>query len=429
RHSTTQTRQSHSGKEVRIIAGDGCSFKVLFGRVEWNGAQIATNTIYSIAQNMWVSLYAVDDCEMDVTNPSHYYIGSNSVVEEYYNLHTKINENRNSIKEIQGETAQNILITGSVRSGKGTFAMHLVNYAVREGYTPLVVDLNLKTNLITVPGCIGCSVVSSPITPNTLLDCNTEQPIVFCCGTTNAEEKYALFSHYAKVMSQLCAEKQKSHVGIAKSGTIVRCPFLTTEGLKEVVDCYNIDLIYVMDNEQLYNDIHTTQFSHPVGSFIVHKPAGVPLCTNYDAFVRRMQHRIVNNYMCGCCPEKPLCPRSNVILDDTYKLILIKSFKHENSGYLPIGQTQVQNPFDVEDVEINSDMKNNVLAVLNCDSMEDVLKNTTTVLGFVIFEDFIVLPGETGIEKKTIIRSPNPLEGLPSHFMCATGMKLEQDID
>ncbi|KAL7714377.1 ATP/GTP-binding protein [Entamoeba marina] len=424
---TLTTYSLDVGKELRILTTDACEIKVTEGEVEWNGAQLANNSIYHILPNTWLSLYAVYNSQIEVVGSAQTYIGTSSVVEEYHDLHVKMSRNRLETKSLN-EPAQVILVTGPIRSGKGSFALHLVNYAVRDGYTPLFVDLSLSTNLITVPGCVACTVASSTYSPSSQFDFNFNQPLVFCCGTTKYTEKQSLYAHYTKLISQYAMEKFESNTSVKQSGVIIRCPFTSLESLQEVIERFKVDIVYVLDSEHLYNTIATTTFTRSIGTTLVPKPSGIPLCTDYVGFVKRLEHRLVNNYFCGCNPETRLCPRSGFELGNEYKFVTIKAFKEITSGILPIGETQVRNPFDVEVVEVSANMKNEVYAILNCDEVSDVLKDVTNVLGFVIVED--VTP--TVIDEKFAIvpkvRVPNPDISLPNLVLMQTGMKVEHEI-
>lgn len=56
-----------------------------------------------------------------------------------------------------------MLVTGSLHSGKKTMCKVLVNYAVKLGWQPTYVDLDLKSDEFTPPGSISASVVSQPM--------------------------------------------------------------------------------------------------------------------------------------------------------------------------------------------------------------------------------------------------------------------------
>ncbi|BFU19970.1 ATP/GTP-binding protein, putative [Entamoeba histolytica HM-1:IMSS-B] len=426
--STNDIKTVHvnKGKELRIITGENFTFKILKGQMEWNGCELSNGTAQSIQQNTWLSFYAIEESDVEIVNSKSCYIGIKSVVEEYYSIFNNLNDNRSHFAE--DEPAQIILVTGPARSGKTTFALHQLNYQVQYGYNPLFVDLSLSTNIITLPGCIGCTVVSNTFSPTTQLDYNFNQPLVYCCGTTKIEDKNPLYYHYIELLAANCLTKMNSDQSVKKSGMIIRCPFISMEVIKKVVNSFKVDLVYVMDSEQLLNEIESSQFDHCVTSSFVNKPAGIPLCIEYNSFIRRLQHRAVNNYFYGCSPESPLCPRSSVLLSSSAKVVTIKSLNNENAGFLPIGQPASQKPY-VEEKDRQDMKKNDVYALLNCTTVDEVLNDTTNVIGFVTVENIGISAEDQNILSLQIeILSPHPIEELPSTVLVATGMKIEHDI-
>ena len=51
-------------------------------------------------------------------------------------------------------------MTGSQQSGKSTLCKILVNYALKLGWTPVLVDLDLNGNEIGPPGSISAALIS-----------------------------------------------------------------------------------------------------------------------------------------------------------------------------------------------------------------------------------------------------------------------------
>lgn len=82
----------------------------------------------------------------------------------YINVHSAFNQMRNEALK-RRTIGPSILITGSNHSGKSTLCRILVNYSIRLGWRPILVDLDLSSNEITPPGCIAAATVEEAL-PN-----------------------------------------------------------------------------------------------------------------------------------------------------------------------------------------------------------------------------------------------------------------------
>jgi polyribonucleotide 5'-hydroxyl-kinase len=82
----------------------------------------------------------------------------------YINIHSAFNQQRNlALKNRQiGPT---IMVTGALRSGKSSLCRILVNYSLKLGWRPMLVDLDLKNNEISAPGTIAAVTVDESL-PN-----------------------------------------------------------------------------------------------------------------------------------------------------------------------------------------------------------------------------------------------------------------------
>ena len=54
-----------------------------------------------------------------------------------------------------------VFITGNQHSGKTSITRTLVNYAVKLGWSPLFVDLDLTQNSISAPGCLSAALIEN----------------------------------------------------------------------------------------------------------------------------------------------------------------------------------------------------------------------------------------------------------------------------
>lgn len=60
-----------------------------------------------------------------------------------------------------------VFIAGNAQSGKSSITKTLVNYAIKLGWSPLLVDLDVTKNSISAPGCMSAALVENVLTGST----------------------------------------------------------------------------------------------------------------------------------------------------------------------------------------------------------------------------------------------------------------------
>lgn len=100
----------------------------------------------------------------------------------YINIQCVLNRERNIALQ-QKTTGPNLLVTGSQQSGKSTLCKILVNYAIKLGWQPTLVDLDLNSAEISPPGSISAALVNE----NTVLpsDSIAKNSITYFHGDTH----------------------------------------------------------------------------------------------------------------------------------------------------------------------------------------------------------------------------------------------------
>ncbi len=90
---------------------------------------------------------------------------------KYANIHYELNNMRQ--ESMRSKKAgpkviifKQVLICGSAFSGKTSACKILINYAVKTGWNPLYVDLDVVKNKITTPGCMAAVVINENLQVN-----------------------------------------------------------------------------------------------------------------------------------------------------------------------------------------------------------------------------------------------------------------------
>ena len=77
----------------------------------------------------------------------------------YVNISSALNQLRVAALN-EKRTGPALLVTGSQQSGKSTLCKMLVNYAIKLGWQPVLVDLDLNSAEISPPGTISAAMVN-----------------------------------------------------------------------------------------------------------------------------------------------------------------------------------------------------------------------------------------------------------------------------
>jgi hypothetical protein len=90
------------------------------------------------------------------------YTADDTPMMSFLNVHTILN-NRRQEALASGKRGPHCIILGPTDSGKSTLSRMLCNWAVRSGWEPTMVDLDIGQGSITTPGCIAATPIECPI--------------------------------------------------------------------------------------------------------------------------------------------------------------------------------------------------------------------------------------------------------------------------
>jgi len=91
-------------------------------------------------------------------NVEDVYVARETPMIFYLNVHTALEQMRIGA-ETSGQMGPRVLIVGPDDVGKSTLSRMLLNWAVRVGRLPILVDLDVSQNCVSLPGTISALVV------------------------------------------------------------------------------------------------------------------------------------------------------------------------------------------------------------------------------------------------------------------------------
>nr|CAD7574586.1 unnamed protein product [Timema californicum] len=299
----------------------------------------------------------------------------------YLNVHAALEQLRRSAEA--GNTRGPItMVAGPTDVGKSTFCRLLLNYAVRMGRRPILVDLDVGQGQISVPGTIGALLVERPA--NVEEGFSQQAPLVYHYGHASAGSNLALYNMLVSRLSEVVSERMQANRKANASGVIINtCGWVKGEGYKQlthIAQAFEIDLIVVLDQERLYNELVRDM---PTFVKVVFLPKSGGVVERSQGTRAEGRDGRVREYFYGL--RTPLYPHSfDVWFSDT-KIYKVGAPALPDSC-MPLGMKAEDNMTKLVAVSPGPNLLHHLLAVsFAASTEEDVI--TTNVAGFICVFD------------------------------------------
>ena len=192
---------------------------------------------------------------------------------EYANVHFALETLREQCRA-QGRNGPRVLILGPENAGKTSLVKMLTGYAIRSARQPLVVNLDPKEGMMSLPGTLTATAFktlmdveegwgSSPMSGPSAIP--VKLPLVYYHGLSTAEDKEGLI--YKALVSRLAlavSGRLKEDHEAKNGGVIIDTPGSLTstrsgaagyEIISHLVSEFAVSAIIVLGSERLYSDL------------------------------------------------------------------------------------------------------------------------------------------------------------------------------
>ena len=172
------------------------SIKLQSGTAEFFGTELAPSSSYTF-QGTKGAIYTWHGCKLEVMGEvESEYIAEETQMMSYANAHFALETLRE--KSLQtGELGPRVLVVGPENAGKTSVVKILTSYAVKFGRQPVVVNLDPRQGMLSVPGSLSAAAFSSivdiedgwgssPISGPSPVP--VKMPLVYHYGLANPEE-------------------------------------------------------------------------------------------------------------------------------------------------------------------------------------------------------------------------------------------------
>jgi polyribonucleotide 5'-hydroxyl-kinase len=248
----------------------------LTGTAELFGTELVVGNTYTFSATK-AAIYTWNGCSFEVTGDSMQseYTAEETPLTEYLNLHFALEDLRDQAKAT-GRQGPRVLILGPENAGKTSLAKTLTAYAIRSGRSPVVLNLDVKEGLMSIPGTLSATVFKSLIDieegwgtapmsgPNGAIP--VKLPLVYFYGSSQIEDKdgkiyKAQVNRLALATSGRIAQDADAREGgliIDTPGSLTNIKAGTNSGydiVQDVVSEFAVSAIVCLGSERLYSDM------------------------------------------------------------------------------------------------------------------------------------------------------------------------------
>lgn len=162
--SITREQDLPANTEYRFEVGFSrtLTVRIQSGTAEYFGTELAPSTTYSF-QGTKGAIYTWHGCKLELGGEVESdYVAEETPMMSHANLHFALEELRDkSVASESNEMGPRVLVVGAENAGKTALVKTLTSYAVKSGRQPMVVNLDPRQGMLSVPGSLSAAVFSS----------------------------------------------------------------------------------------------------------------------------------------------------------------------------------------------------------------------------------------------------------------------------
>lgn len=290
------------------------------------------------------------------------YISEDTPMTQYVNLHMALESYRqeaadyNYLNPGSPRAGPRVLILGNKSAGKTSLARILASYAYKMDHQPVLVNLNPRDGVFSLPGSLTATPISDTFdlesangyggtTTSGSAVHNPKQPVVKNFGSLDPADNLELYKYQTSKLGIVVTSRLEQDPQVRNSGVIIDTPALTIKDvgvIENIVSDFEVNVIVVIDNERLLIDLRK-KFSYKISNSqlaMVKAPKSGGAVEQDDAFIRQCQEETIKEYFNGD-RNTPLSPfKTEVDIKDFryFKPVLSLDF-NPSLSFLPSGDS------------------------------------------------------------------------------------------
>ena len=270
--TTTHNLFKQTEYRLEIPATTTLNLKLLTGTAEIFGTELVIANSYTFPGPNSFAVYTWHGCTFEITAPEDFqggYIAEETPMNEYINTHF-------ALDQLRHPTGPRVMILGPQDSGKTTLAKFLTAQAIRSAGTPLVVNLDPKEGLLSIPGTLTASLFKSPLDVEEAWGCAplsgpsgvipVKLPIVYYYGSDTVADTPAssrstqLYRSLTARLALTVTGRLQNDAGARATGAIIDTPGslaqpANTNLIAHLISEFGVTHIITLGSERLYADV------------------------------------------------------------------------------------------------------------------------------------------------------------------------------
>lgn len=247
--SRTQDLAANTEYRFEVSFSRTLTIKLVSGNAEFFGTELGPATTYTFRGTKG-AVFTWHGCRLEIGGEAESeYVAEETMMMSYANAHFALEDLRDQAVQ-RNDAGPRVLVVGAENAGKTSVVKILTSYAVKMGRQPVVVNLDPRQGMLSVPGSLTAAAFSSivdveegwgssPISGPSPIP--VKMPLVYHYGMENPEEGKVfrpLVTRMAlAVTSRLEADRESKQAGfiIDSPGAIVKGKSGVYENIEHIV--------------------------------------------------------------------------------------------------------------------------------------------------------------------------------------------------
>ncbi|CAO2654898.1 Nn.00g116310.m01.CDS01 [Neocucurbitaria sp. VM-36] len=416
----TQDLAANTEYRFEVSFSRTLTVKLQSGTAEFFGTELAPSTTYTF-QGTKGAIFTWHGCKLEIGGDVESdYVAEETPMMSCANLHFALESLRDkSVGSGTVEMGPRVLVVGPENSGKTSLVKTMTSYAVKSGRQPMVVNLDPRQGMLSVPGSFSAAAYSSivdieegwgssPISGPSPIP--VKMPLVYHYGLKDPEEgkvfKPLVTRMALAVTSRLEEDQASKQAGfiIDSSGAISQGKNGVYEIIEHIVSEFSVNVLITLGSERLYSDLarkFSNQIRDPSESVSVIRLDKSGGCVDRsEEYMKALRHAQIREYFFGKGDET-LAPSSQTA--DFADLNLFNIVQgSDNAEYRPGDYDASLAPI-YEKITPSAAIQNKLLAITTAspNDKQEVIRDAS-IRGYIYVADV------DEAKKKVKLLSPQP---------------------
>lgn len=206
--------------------------RLLSGTAEFFGTELGSSTTYRFKGTKG-AISTWHGCKLEIAGEvESEYVAEETTMMSCLNAHTALENLRDAAVQ-RGEEGPRVLVLGPNDSGKTSFVRILTSYAVKMGRQPIVVNLDSRQGMLSMPGSLTVAAYSSiidveegwgssPISGPSPIP--VKMPLTYHYGLPNPDKDEKIFRPLVTRMALAVSSRMEADKACRSAGMIIDSP-------------------------------------------------------------------------------------------------------------------------------------------------------------------------------------------------------------